>query len=59
MIGLTERGVTGLQEYYWAYLEAIADELRPEEHPEFDVKITAIHQVVDAIERVTVVIDAD
>jgi hypothetical protein len=46
----------------WRHLEevlAIADDLQPEEHPEFGVMITAIHQVVDAIERVTVVIDAN
>lgn len=59
MIGLTERGRAGLQAYYWDYLTAIADDLRPEEHPEFDVMITAIHQAVEAIERVTAAIDAN
>jgi hypothetical protein len=46
----------------WRHLEevlAIADDLQPEEHPEFDLMITSIHQVDDAIERVTAVIDAD
>jgi hypothetical protein len=59
MIGLTARGRAGLQAYYWDYLIAIADELRPEEHPEFDVMITAIHQASEAIERVTATIDAN
>ena len=34
LIHLTEAGSACLQTYYWDYLDAIAESLRPEEHPD-------------------------
>lgn len=57
LIHLTEAGSDCLQTYYWNYLEAIAESLRPQEHPEYDAMITAIDQAVTTIEQVTALIE--
>jgi len=53
LVHLTRDGSTCLKTYYWDYLEAIAAELRPEDHPEYDIMITAIDQAIEIIQRVT------
>lgn len=58
LVLLTDEGAACLQEYYWDYLNAIAEGLRAHEHPEYDVMIDAIGQAVDIIERVTGAIDS-
>lgn len=57
LVRLTGAGADCLQEYHWAYLEAIAEKLRAEEHPDYDVMITAIDQAVEAIQQVTATIN--
>ena len=39
------------------YLDAIAESLRPEEHPQYDAMIAAIDQAVATIQQVTATID--
>jgi DNA-binding MarR family transcriptional regulator len=57
LIRLTEAGTACLQTYYWDYLDAIAESLRPEEHPQYDAMIAAIDQAVATIQQVTATID--
>lgn len=57
VVRLTEAGSTCLRQYYWGYLDAIAEELRPELHPEYDVMIATIDRAVKAIEEVTATIN--
>jgi DNA-binding MarR family transcriptional regulator len=53
LVHLTKAGSACLKTYYWDYLAAIAQRLRAEEHPEYDVMIAAIEQAVNAIEEAT------
>lgn len=57
LMRLTPSGTDCLKTYYWDYLEAIAQHLRPEDHPEYDVMITAIDQALAAIEQATHTLD--
>lgn len=53
LVHLTRDGSTCLKTYYWDYLDAIAEELRAEDHPEYDIMITAIDRALEIIQRVT------
>lgn len=57
LVRLTEAGSACLTKYYWGYLGAIAKALSPEQHPEYDVMISAIEHAVDAIEQATAAVN--
>lgn len=53
LVRLTKDGSACLRTYYWDYLDAIADRLRAEDHPEYDVMIQAIDQALAVIAEAT------
>jgi DNA-binding MarR family transcriptional regulator len=59
LVRLTRAGSACLRTYYWDYLDAIAQRLQAEDHPEYDVMIAAIDRAVSAIEEATATINSD